>query len=162
MNQILVCYLYSRNSQANVLKIILTHDSNNFLLISVSFIAEPGRTLVANAYVLIVSAFAKAKRENGTWLFVDAGVYNAVLEALASQGSTEYRIRPLKKYERGSKESFILTGPTGDNLDVFNKNAMLPSDIQMGDRLAIFDTGAYSFTLMTRFNGFPKPKVISI
>lgn len=128
----------------------------------VNFIAEPGRNLVANAFVLVVSVFAKSKRNNGTWLFVDAGVYNAVLEALASQGSTKYRIRPLKKYRDSAQETYILTGPTGDNLDVINKEIILPSQIQSGDRIAIFDVGAYSFTLMTRFNGFPKPKVYFI
>ncbi len=126
----------------------------------VEYIAEPGRGLVANAFVLITGVFGKNKKSNGHWLFVDAGAYNALLEAMAYQGSTRYRIIPLGKYSSNLKEHFIVTGPTGDNLDVVDPDAVLPSEIKPNDKLAIYDVGAYSFTLMTRFNGFPKPKVI--
>lgn len=126
----------------------------------VDYIAEPGRGLVANTFVLVTSIIAKNKRTNGHWLFLDAGVYNSLLEAMPHQGSTRYRVVPLSKYESHTKEEFILTGPTGDNLDIIHNEALLPSNIQVGDKLAIYDTGAYTFTLMTRFNGFPKPKTV--
>lgn len=126
----------------------------------VNYIAEPGRGLVANTYVLVTSVIGKNRRSNGHWLYTDAGVYNALMESLDCQGSTKYRVVPLKKYNSKQKEHFILTGPTGDNIDIVNDDLILPTDINIGDKLAIYDTGAYTFTLMTPFNGFPKPKVI--
>ena len=134
----------------------------NKLPYKIDYIAEPGRGLVADAFVLVTSVFGKNKRSNGHWLFVDAGVYNALLEAMAYQGSTRYRIVPLGDYSSNLKEHFIVTGPTGDNLDVIDKDAILPAGIQIGDKLVIYDTGGYTFTLMTRFNGFPKPKIINL
>ncbi len=129
----------------------------------VKFIIEPGRGLVASSFCLIVSVIGKVKRSNGNWLYVDAGVYNALLEALNSQGSTKYKIESLAKFSSSvPKEYFIVTGPTGDNLDVLGSHISLSSNIAVGDKLVIYDTGAYTFTLATKFNGFPTPKTISI
>ncbi len=128
----------------------------------VSYIVEPGRGLVANTYVLIVSVTEKIKRHNGYWLHLDAGVYNALLEAMAYQGSIRYYIEALQQYRSDQKEQFILTGPACDDLDVIDEDALLPADIKVGDKLVIYDTGAYSFTLITPFNGYPKPGTVVI
>lgn len=126
----------------------------------VNFIVEPGRGLVANAFVLVTNIIEKNKRQNGYWLYADAGVYNALFEALAKQGSIRYHVVSLSRDSSTRKKQYILTGPTCDDLDVVNRTVLLPSDIQSGDKLIIYDTGAYSFPLTTRFNGFPKPKTI--
>jgi ornithine decarboxylase len=127
----------------------------------INFIAEPGRGLVANTFVLVTSVIGKNPRPNGRWLYLDAGVYNAMMESIASQGSTHYLVEPLAiKNSQSKKENFILTGPTGDNIDVINKKEPLPKDIESGDKLLIRDVGAYTFPLITKFNGFPKPKII--
>lgn len=127
----------------------------------VNYIAEPGRGLVANAFTLITSVIAKNRRLSGYWLYLDAGVYNGLLEAMVWQGSTKYYIKPLSTRNVSKiKERFILTGPTGDSLDIINRVVVLPKDIKVGDKLVIYDTGAYTFTLMTSFNGFPKPEIV--
>jgi ornithine decarboxylase len=125
----------------------------------VSILIEPGRALIANAFILVTTVIAISHRDNGTWAFTDAGVYNALFEALACQGSTYYKIEMLEPRE-GPTEGFIVTGPTGDNLDVLDGGALLPADLKIGDKLIIHDTGAYTFTLMTPFNGFPKPDTV--
>lgn len=129
----------------------------------VTYIAEPGRVLVANSFALVTKVIAKNKRENGDWLYVDGGVYNALLEAMTCQGSTKYHTELLSiKKNSASKKTFILTGPTGDNLDIISKKVSLPANIDIGDKLIIYNVGAYTFTLMTRFNGFPKPRTIEV
>jgi len=130
---------------------------------NVKYIIEPGRGLVANTFTLLTSVIAKSKRQGRHWLYIDAGVYNAVMEALTCQGSTTYQIESLAM--NGSshgKELFVLSGPTGDGLDIIHRETILPSNIQVGDKLIIYDTGAYTTTLATTFNGFPKPKIITI
>lgn len=126
----------------------------------VSYIAEPGRGLVANSFILIASVIGKIKRPNGHWLYLDTGVYGGLLERIVWQGSTRHRIELLNEGTSKVKERFILTGPTGDALDVIDGAIMLPSDVKIGDKLVIYDTGAYTFTLMTTFNGFPKPEIV--
>jgi ornithine decarboxylase len=127
----------------------------------IKFIAEPGRALVADAFALVTSVFAKNKRPNGHWLYLDAGAYNALLEVMPYQGSIEYQI-DLVRPSKAPLEPYILTGPTGDSLDVVGKRVLLPQDVTVDDKLLIHDTGAYSFTLMTPFNGFPKPPTHTI
>lgn len=127
----------------------------------IKFIVEPGRALVANTFCLIATVIAKSKRNSGHWLYIDAGVYNALLESMAWQGTTRYRMEALENHSTREKTNFILTGPTGDNLDVIHQEAFLPSDMRAGEKIVIYDVGAYTFPLITQFNGFPKPKIIS-
>ena len=129
----------------------------------VGFIAEPGRGLVANTFSLVTSVIGKNERRDGCWVYLDAGVYNALLEATNGQGKTRYQVEPLPSGHKldKKKDRFILTGPTGDNIDIINQKILLPTNLQTLDKLLIHDVGAYTFTLMTRFNGFPKPKVIT-
>jgi ornithine decarboxylase len=138
---------------------IYTTNELNKLPKGIEIIIEPGRGIVAHSMALIVSVIAKIKRSNGHWLYLDGGAYNALLEAMEYQGTTRYKVSLLKDYNDSPAEEYILTGPTGDNLDVINKSAILPSTINVGDKLMINDTGAYSTVLTTPFNGFPKPKV---
>lgn len=128
---------------------------------NVKFIVEPGRGLVADVFTLTTSVIGINKRASGKWLYLDAGTYNALLESTMSQGSTKYKITVLSTRNFSKKtKNFILSGPTGDNIDVINMKVLLPEDITIGDKLLIHDVGAYTFTLMTPFNGFPKPKII--
>lgn len=127
---------------------------------AIKYIAEPGRGLVADAFALITTVIGKNMRANGHWLYIDAGVYNAFLEAMASQGSTRYRLQALRDDHSSKNDTFILTGPTGDNLDVIHQEAVLPSDIKVGDKIVVYDVGAYTFPLITAFNGFPKPEIL--
>lgn len=154
-------YSYKNETNPTIEKI--SHGINQALTTlpyRVNLLVEPGRGLVANTFDLVVSVFEKIKRPNGHWLYVDAGTYNGALETMAFQGSICYQIVPLKKYASGDMENFIVTGPTCDDLDVLDEKAALPTNIQVGDRLVVRNIGAYSFTLTTPFNGFPRPKVL--
>jgi ornithine decarboxylase len=127
-------------------------------------IIEPGRAIVANAAVLVTKVIARIERSrlNTTWLFLDAGVYNALFEAMAFQGAIRYRIEPLASWNGTNELPFGLAGPTGDGLDVITRQALLPESIGAGDRLIIRDVGAYSLALSSRFNGFARPAVYFI
>jgi ornithine decarboxylase len=127
----------------------------------VKIIAEPGRGIVADTYMLVVGITEKIVRPNGHWIHVNAGVYNALLEAMAYQGSIQYNIEPLTSRSK-KLDSFIVTGPACDDLDIIDKNVMLPADLKIGDKLVVHDTGAYTFTLSTSFNGFPTPETINL
>lgn len=125
-------------------------------------VLEPGRAVVGGAAVLVTKVVARLTRRGKTWLFLDAGVYNALFEALQCQGSTRYHVEALNSNHGAQPTAFALAGPTGDGLDVISRSAVLPADIGVGDRIVIHDTGAYSLALSSRFNGFGKPRVYCI
>lgn len=122
-------------------------------------ILEPGRGIIAEAGILVASVIAKIERKNATWLFLDAGVYNALFEAMAYQGSTRYRVSRLRSDTTGATQLFAIAGPTGDSPDVITREALLPIDTDTGDKLVFHDAGAYSISVTSQFNGFKKPSV---
>src|SRR5258708_1714034 len=73
---------------------------------------EPGRGIIADTAVLVTSVIAKVERKEATWLFLDAGVYNALFEAMAYQGSTRYKITSLRLSNDSGEAMFSLAGPT--------------------------------------------------
>ena len=118
---------------------------------------EPGRGMIADTAVLVASVIARIERTGNTWLFLDAGVYNGLFETMAYQGSTRYAVSSVRKVGDGGESMFALAGPTGDSPDVITREALLPSDIQVGDKLVFHNTGAYSLSVTSQFNGFSKP-----
>jgi ornithine decarboxylase len=115
--------------------------------------------MVAESAVLVASVIARVDRIEHTWLFLDAGVYNGLFESLAYQGSIRYRISALRPSYDAGEATFAIAGPTGDSWDVINREAQLPADITVGDKLVFHDVGAYNLVMVGRFNGFPKPHV---
>ncbi len=123
---------------------------------------EPGRGIIADTGIVIATIIGKIERASGTWLFLDAGVYNAFFEAMSYQGSTRYPISSMRPVGEAGEKLFSLAGPTGDSPDIITKEALLPADIEVGDKLIIHNVGAYTLTAVSKFNGFPKPKVYFI
>ncbi|HEY4940049.1 MAG TPA: type III PLP-dependent enzyme [Rhizomicrobium sp.] len=120
-------------------------------------IAEPGRGIVAEAGVLVASVIARIPRRETTWLFLDAGVYNGLFEAMAYQGSTRYVVAAARPSNASGEALFALAGPTGDSPDVITREALLPADMDVGDKVIVRNAGAYSLSVTSEFNGFPKP-----
>lgn len=154
-------YVYKSEPKAPEIETISKHikKAMSRLPYPVNLIVEPGRGLIASSFVLVASVTAKIKKNNKHWLHLDAGSYNALLETLESQGTIRYKVELLLK-SSSSTQHYILTGPACDDLDILDKDAILSEDVEIGDKLLFYNTGAYSFTLMTRFNGFPKPEVV--
>lgn len=122
-------------------------------------ILEPGRGMVGESGVLVSGVVGKAQRGDQTWLYLDAGVFNGLMETyegfppvvdLVSDCASE---RPTKTY--------TLAGPSCDSCDVIARNIDMP-EIHIGDRLVFHDAGAYTNEYAVPFNGFPIPELISL
>lgn len=123
---------------------------------------EPGRGIIAETGILVASIIARIERRENTWLFLDAGVYRGLFETMAYQGSTRYRVSSLRPSYNAGEKLFALAGPTGDSPDVITREALLPQDLNVGDKLIFHDIGAYSLPAICPFNGFPKPDIYYI
>jgi ornithine decarboxylase len=123
---------------------------------------EPGRGIVAETGILVASVIGRVDRQEHTWLFLDAGVYSGLFESMAYQGSTRYKITSLRGVGDAGESMFALAGPTGDSPDVITREALLPADVSVGDKLIIHDVGAYGLPAVCPFNGFPKPAVYTV
>lgn len=119
----------------------------------VRLILEPGRAVVAEAAVLVTSVIARACRAGTDWVYVDAGVFNALMETICgfTYEITTSSTRPGR--------SVTLAGPSCDSVDVMFRGIELP-DLEIGDRLYIHNAGAYTTVYASSFNGFPPPTTL--
>lgn len=122
-------------------------------------IMEPGRGIVASSTVLVASVISRTVRGGKVWLCLDAGIYNALYEAMVHQGMTQYDVHPFVQAGEGERMHATLAGPTGDSLDIITRDIELPAYIGVGDKLIFENAGAYTVTMACAFNGFPKPEV---
>jgi ornithine decarboxylase len=119
-------------------------------------ILEPGRSLVANAGILVCEVVMISRKSStalNRWVFVDVGKYSGLIETM-----DEAIKFPLYCERGGACEEVILAGPTCDSVDILYEKYRysLPRELRIGDRLYWFSTGAYTSSCSTiEFNGFP-------
>lgn len=121
-------------------------------------VLEPGRGLVGESGRLLATVVGKAKRGTDMWLYLDAGVFNGLMETYEGfppvvQVLNDEVERPLTRY--------TLAGPSCDSCDVVARHIELP-ELQIGERVVFYDTGAYTNEYAAPFNGFPIPEVIEL
>ncbi|MSQ11558.1 MAG: type III PLP-dependent enzyme [Dehalococcoidia bacterium] len=118
--------------------------------------AEPGRALVADAGVLVTSVIGKAVRPEGPWLYLDAGVFNGLTEAV---GGIRYRFTANTNH--AAPVPWTIAGPTCDSFDVVAKGVLLPEPA-LGARVFIYPAGAYTTVYASTFNGTTVPRVLLV
>jgi len=116
---------------------------------------EPGRGVVGDQGLMVVSVIGKARRGEENWLYIDTGVFNGLAEAL---GGIRY---PVYLDREGELKEWILAGVSCDSMDVIAKDVYLPEP-EVGDRLYLLSAGAYTTVYASDFNGFPRPKVVCV
>jgi ornithine decarboxylase len=121
----------------------------------VEIFLEPGRAVVGDAGVWVSSVVGKAKRGDENWLYIDVGVFNGLMESI---GGIKYT------YVVGSRnepKAWTISGPSCDSFDVIDKGVELPEP-EVGNRVLILSSGAYTISYASEFNGFSIPKTILI
>ena len=113
-------------------------------------LCEPGRALVAESGSAIVKVVLRKKQK----LYINDGTYGSLFDA----GGPNI-VFPAKMISNGrilSKKltAFNFYGPTCDSMDYMKGPFILPNNIKEGDYIELGQTGAYSLTFRTNFNGF--------
>lgn len=116
---------------------------------------EPGRALVGDAAVMVATVIGKARRQGMDWVYIDAGTYQGLVEAVQEKERFSYQVYAEGK---GSLRCYNVGGPTCDSEDVVAREVFLP-ELRCGDRVYILNAGAYSNVCATEFNGFSAPEV---
>src|SRR5690606_9973579 len=119
-------------------------------------ILEPGRGMVGDSGYLLSTVMGKAQRGDDTWLYLDAGVFNGLMETyegfppVVRLADINAEFRPRHRY--------TLAGPSCDSCDVVARDIELP-EVHIGDQLIFLDAGAYTNEYATTFNGFDVPRL---
>ena len=119
-------------------------------------IIEPGRSLVGDAGIIqseVVLISEKGGGDGRRWVYLDVGKFNGLAETMDE--SIKYRITTPGR--NGVSGPVILAGPTCDSADILYERTeyRLPLGLEVGDRVEILSTGAYTASYASvGFNGF--------
>jgi ornithine decarboxylase len=124
-------------------------------------ILEPGRSLVADAGIIIaevINLSRKSKNNLYQWVYLDIGKFGGLIETIDE--SIKF---PIFFDKEGMAEEIILAGPTCDSMDILYEHFHyhMPDSVVPGDKVYIFTTGAYTQSYSSvNFNGFPPLKAV--
>src|SRR5918998_5822220 len=124
-------------------------------------IIEPGRGMVGNAEIIeseVVLISKKSRDEDEIrWVYLDIGKFGGLAETMDE--SIRYPI--VTDHDGDKRVPCVLAGPTCDSADVLYEKEpyLLPVSLEIGDKVLIEGTGAYTTTYSAvAFNGFPPLK----
>jgi ornithine decarboxylase len=127
-------------------------------------IIEPGRGMVGNAGVIeteVVLVSTKGGKDDTRWVYLDIGKFGGLAETMDE--SIRYPIRTPR--DGDPVAPCVLAGPTCDSADVLYEKVPydLPVSLEIGDKVLIEGTGAYTSTYSAvAFNGFDPLKTYHI
>jgi ornithine decarboxylase len=127
-------------------------------------IIEPGRGMVGNAGTIeaeVVLISKKSDDDENRWVYLDIGKFGGLAETMDE--SIRYQIRT--RHDGAEMAPCVLAGPTCDSADVMYEKVPypLPVTLEIGDKVLIEGTGAYTSTYSSvAFNGIPPLKTYHI
>lgn len=127
-------------------------------------IIEPGRSMAGDAGILqteVVLISKKDASEDKRWIYLDVGKFSGLAETMDE--AIKYRLCTPR--DGGDTGPVVLAGPTCDSADILYEKANyeLPMDLQIGDKIEILATGAYTTSYSSvNFNGFAPLNTICI
>jgi diaminopimelate decarboxylase len=113
---------------------------------SLSLMFEPGRSISANAGVLLTQVMFLKPTEHKNFAIIDAAMNDNIRPALYQAWQD---IRPLKPRASEQKQ-WDIVGPICETSDFLGKDRLLA--IEPGDYLAVMSAGAYGFSMSSNYN----------
>ena len=140
------------------------------LLDRVTILLEPGRSIIADAGVVltIVRNIKRRPETDDVWLLTDAG-YNLLLSM--NNYKWYYHLISASRACEPLESEYKVAGPLCDSGDVYfdierhgrlPDYRLLPRDVKPGEVLALLNAGAYSLAQMFPYNGRPLPAAVMI
>jgi len=140
------------------------------LLDRVTILLEPGRSIIADAGVVltIVRNIKRRPETEDIWLLTDAG-YNLLLSM--NNYKWYYHLISASRACEPLESEYKVAGPLCDSGDVYfdierhgrlPDYRLLPRDVKPGEVLALLNSGAYSLAQMFPYNGRPLPAAVMI
>lgn len=120
---------------------------------------EPGRSIAGNAGLTLYT-IGSIKEIPGirTYLAVDGGMTDNLRPALYQ---AKYEGVIANKANAAMITKGSIAGKCCESGDMLIWNLPLP-DVQSGDTLAVFSTGAYGYSMANHYNRFPNPAVVFV
>jgi len=140
------------------------------LLDRVTILLEPGRSVIADAGVVLTTVrnIKRRPETNDVWLLTDAG-YNILLSM--NNYKWYYHLISASRATEPVSAEYKVAGPLCDSGDVYfdierhgrlPDYRLLPGEVKPGEVLALLNSGAYSLAQMFPYNGRPLPAAVMV
>lgn len=110
---------------------------------------EPGRSIAANAGILVTQVEFLKCSEHKNFAIIDGAMNDLIRPSLYSAWMDIVPVK-LKSQATGNKKLYDLVGPVCETGDFLGKDREL--DLEAGDLLAVRSAGAYGFTMSSNYN----------
>ncbi|MGI8958457.1 MAG: diaminopimelate decarboxylase [Bryobacteraceae bacterium] len=121
--------------------------------LNLTLMLEPGRSIVAQAGVLLTRVLLVKQSGEKTFVIVDAAMNDLIRPTLYQ---AHHEIAPVAQVFGAEPITADVVGPICETGDFFARGRKLPS-LQSGDLLAILTAGAYGFVTASNYNSRPRP-----
>ena len=137
--------------------IIKTYCEKNDL-IRPQIIIEPGRWIVGEAGITLYEIGAIKTNSNKTYFSIDGGMADNIRPSLYQ---AKYTADICNKVNNVKNKCVTISGKFCESSDLLIKDIMLPQALP-GDILAVYSTGAYTYSMACNYNKQPLPAVVLV
>lgn len=134
--------IFDYQKYASVIKKCLTKIGGNVLAIF-----EPGRSISANAGILVSKVLYIKKTSHTQFAIIDAGMNNLIRPAMYE---SFHEIVPVEVKNLPQK-NYTIVGPICESSDVFHKSYAI-EELKRGNVIAILNAGAYGEVMSSSYN----------
>ncbi len=124
---------------------------------SLELILEPGRSIAANAGILVTRVEFLKCTEHRNFAILDAAMNDLIRPALYSAWQA---IIPVAPHQDGDEKHWDLVGPVCETGDFLGKDRKLR--LKAGDLLAVRSAGAYGFVMSSNYNTRMRPPEVMV
>jgi diaminopimelate decarboxylase len=137
---------------------------------NLKLILEPGKSIMANAGLLLTKVLYLKQGGSKKFVIVDAGMNDLIRPSLYEAfhfiwpAKVEERFSFLKRTDKldiKGLEFVDVVGPICEGADFFAKDRAIPP-VKRGDLISIFTAGAYGFTMASNYNARPLPPEVLV
>ncbi len=118
---------------------------------------EPGRSIVADAGILVAELLYVKRQAGQVFYIVDASMAEMIRPALYG---AHHEIAPLRK-SSGDLVVAQVVGPVCESADILAHDRLLPM-LKEGDKVALLTAGAYGMTMASNYNARLRPAEVVV
>lgn len=120
---------------------------------------EPGRSIISTAGVTLYTVGSSKQVPHGTkYWAVDGGMAD---NPRPSMYQAKYTAQVANKPEAENSQKVTIAGKFCESGDILIKDINLP-ELEEGDILCVFNTGAYNYSMASNYNRFQKPAALLV
>ena len=120
--------------------------------LGITLMLEPGRSVIAEAGVLLCRVVLTKQNGQKHFVIVDAGMNDLIRPSLYG---AHHEIIPVRQIQGQREIEADVVGPVCETGDFFARHRPI-AEVQPGDLLAIQTAGAYGFVLSSNYNSRPR------